>query len=302
MWCRRPGLASEPHFTVIRPTRPLLALPILVALGMSTEAIAQGGISTTSHPAKQPPFYRGSGFVVQNPARLDIELQLPDGLPEKWVPVSALERLATDMNQWLVARFVQVSAGSEPLRLDSLQSDGRAIAPRVTLGCQLDFSDECSEEERSNQLQVSSASRAWREATRQTLAEQQADALLVVHLQIAPHWIHQRGLRGDKEVRLGTRHVQSLPWLTSLDTPVWVIQVTGALVDVEGKVRRSGAEGIWALRTPMRASVLDAQQLLREADIEQVRTTLVREDLPGHPLSWQVALEDLLNGLLRPPS
>ncbi|HZA51832.1 MAG TPA: hypothetical protein VE549_13900 [Myxococcaceae bacterium] len=35
----------------------------------------------------------------------------------------------------------------------------------------------------------------------------------------------------------------SLPWLTSLETPVSVLQLTGALIDRSGQAVRIGAEG-----------------------------------------------------------
>jgi hypothetical protein len=40
------------------------------------------------------------------------------------------------------------------------------------------------------------------------------------------------------------------PWLTSLETPVAVLQLTGALVDQDGKAIRIGAEAFQAKRTP----------------------------------------------------
>ena len=87
-----------------------------------------------------------------------------------------------------------------------------------------------------------------------------------------------------------------LPWLTSLEAPVSVLQVTGALVDREGKAVRIGAEGIMARRTSLMGSGVGLQRILRDEDIEQTRS-LVRDDLPGRPLAWQVALRHLVEQL-----
>ena len=40
-------------------------------------------------------------------------------------------------------------------------------------------------------------------------------------------------------------------------------------------------------------SSIGGQEILRDEDVAQVRT-LRREDLPGRPLAWQVALRQLL--------
>lgn len=124
------------------------------------------------------------------------------------------------------------------------------------------------------------------------------DRVLELQIDLAPQWIHQRNLEGAKEVRLGTGHTQSLPWLASLDTPVYVLQLTGAVLDADGKILRSGGEGLWAVPTPFHASILGAQNLMGEEDVERIRTQLVRNDVPGSPLVWRMALRELLSQLL----
>ena len=51
-----------------------------------------------------------------------------------------------------------------------------------------------------------------------------------------------------------------LTWLTSLDDPVQVLQLTGVLVAPDGRVLRVGAEGVLARRTGMAASMAGAQE------------------------------------------
>jgi hypothetical protein len=96
-----------------------------------------------------------------------------------------------------------------------------------------------------------------------------------------------------RRLELGTANTASLPWLTSMETPVAVLQLTGALVDREGKAIRIGAEGFMAKRTRFALSAIGAQELLRDEDVAQARTAR-RGDLPGEPLEWQVALWHLM--------
>jgi hypothetical protein len=61
----------------------------------------------------------------------------------------------------------------------------------------------------------------------------------------------------------------------------------------DGRAIRIGAEGIVAHRTRLLVSGIGGQELLRDEDVAQVRT-LRRDDLPGRPLAWQVALRQLV--------
>ena len=119
---------------------------------------------------------------------------------------------------------------------------------------------------------------------------------MVITFEIAPFWPRQTGLRGDKVVDLGTGHSQELPWLTSLDDPIWVIELTGALLDSTGHAVRIGAEGLFAKRTRFALSAIGGTESVREEDIAQLRA-LRREDLPSEPLVWHAALEALVRGL-----
>jgi hypothetical protein len=123
--------------------------------------------------------------------------------------------------------------------------------------------------------------------------DQQVDALLVLTLEVGQYLPRQTGLRGDKHVELGSGYVARLPWLTSLETPVPVLQLTGALVRPDGRAVRIAAEGIAARRTPLLASAAGAQALFGDADVTAARA-LRRDDLPGRPLAWQAAVRHVL--------
>jgi len=123
--------------------------------------------------------------------------------------------------------------------------------------------------------------------------------VLVITLELGQYWPRQKGLSLSKEVRLGSDYAVSVPWLTSLEKPVAVVQLTGALIGRDGRAVRIGAEGLMAKRSNIVLSALGAQMLVSDEDIEQLRT-LRREELPGQPLVWQVALRTLVSELIGP--
>lgn len=225
-------------------------------------------------------------------------------------PGSAVAALLEEMNAWLLGAEATVplspaGAGSVEGVPDGAGRPAPNGPPDITFGCEADPSGECVERDPEEALGRSGTrmrlahtgpSRAWREWARETLREAGVDAAVVLTLEVGQYWIRQKGLRGDKRVELGTGHVQALPWVTSLETPVTVLQLTGALVDAEGRVRRIGAEGLVARRTAFRLSVIGAQELITEEDVEELRSTR-RDDLAGHPLAWHAALRSLVEGL-----
>ena len=96
--------------------------------------------------------------------------------------------------------------------------------------------------------------------------------------------------------RLGRDYTVGVPWLTSLEHPVAVVQLTGVLVGRDGRAIRIGAEGMLAKRSHILVSALGAQSLVSDEDLERLRT-LRRHDLPNQPLVWQVALRNLVSQL-----
>ncbi|MDX1494039.1 MAG: hypothetical protein R3253_08280 [Longimicrobiales bacterium] len=179
--------------------------------------------------------------------------------------------------------------------------------PDVIFGCPTESGlpdDDCAEREgealgRGSQpmrLAVGRPSQEWVAWAAGRAAEAGVDHTLVLTLEVGQYWIRQRGLRGTKEVELGTQHTVRFPWLTALEDPVAVVQITGALVGPEGKAVRIGAEGLLARRTPMKVSVLGASSLVTDEDVAELRVTR-REELAGEPLVWQQALRTLVSQL-----
>jgi hypothetical protein len=144
---------------------------------------------------------------------------------------------------------------------------------------------------------VGRPSREWTAWMGEVMADAGVERTVVITLEVGQYLIRQRGLRGRKEVELGTSHVAELRWLTSLETPVSVLQLTGARVGPDGEAIRIGAEGLLARRTAFSLSVVGAQELITEEDGELLRSAR-REDLAGAPLVWRVGLRTLLAQLL----
>jgi len=178
-------------------------------------------------------------------------------------------------------------------------------APDVQFGCN-DFGfDECPPREEGDalgdgeprmRLAVGRPSGEWAQGAAQALARAGADALLVLTLEVGQYRPRYTNWRGSKALDLGTGHTVSLPWLTSMDTPLQVLQLTGALVGPDGKAIRIGAEGLHARRTSLLVAGLGAQAILSDEDVATVRSAR-REDLPGQPLVWEAALRTLVDQL-----
>jgi hypothetical protein len=182
----------------------------------------------------------------------------------------------------------------------------QATPPDVRFSCETapgDMADECATGDGAlgrgdirMLLAVGRPSAAWVTAAATAMDSARVASALVITLEIGQYRIRQRGLRGDKEVELGTGYVVSLPWLTSLETPVSVLQLTAARMGRDGRAVRIGAEGLLAKRTTLPISALGAQALISDSEIEELRQAR-RDDLPGQPLVWQVALRNLVRGL-----
>jgi hypothetical protein len=145
-------------------------------------------------------------------------------------------------------------------------------------------------------LAVGRPSATWARWHRDVQRDNGVARTIAITLEVGQYLPRQEGWRGAKIVELGRGHTARLPWLTSLETPVLVLQLTGAVVDSSGRALRIGAEGITVVRTPLAASAMGAQRLLTDADVESART-LRRDDLPDAPLAWRVALRELVAGL-----
>jgi hypothetical protein len=134
---------------------------------------------------------------------------------------------------------------------------------------------------------------AWQQAMAGLLAREGATHALLVSLGVSQYPKGREGVFGKKVV-LGTGHEEPVRFLTAEDKLLEVLQLAGVLVDAQGQVVRAGAEGILARDTPFAAQVFDVAKVLDDQTLHAVLTTERRKDLPGEPMKWQAALENLL--------
>lgn len=286
-----------------RAGRPAAALlPLLVATACATTgATFRSGVGDRF--LERPPFYAGA------------DLSPGGGLPAAHFPI-AWQRGSTQP-----AMFEPKAEGDTPVAallaemnayLDSLGVTTRIAVsgntsgtpPDVMFGCQRDTSDECvkngdataGHDEAHLRLAVGLPSNDWTGWAAARMDSAGAPRALVLTLEIGEYFTRQKNLRGQKEVLLGTGHSVSVPWLTSLDTPVSVLQLTGALVGRDGLAIRIGAEGLLAQRTNLLESGFGLQRLISDEDIAALRNAR-RSDLAGQPLVWQAALRTLVGEL-----
>ena len=276
----------------MRTLGALLAALIVPACA-STGSTVNSGVG--DRQLEHPPYYAGATATAEGSRLAHYPVLYQRGASQSPIfdpsgdSESAVASLLREMNA-----FVDSVLGGKVL---SDVAGGGIVPPNVYFGCERDASDDCVERGDSvlgrrgttMRLAVERPSPGWIARNATMLDTAGASHALLVTLEIGQYWTRQSGLRGDKTVELGTGHVVPLPWLTSLETPVSVLQLTGALIDREGKAVRIGAEGLLAQRTPLAASALGAQRLITKEDVQRARTER-RSDRPGQPLVWREAL------------
>ncbi|HEX6313411.1 MAG TPA: hypothetical protein VFZ73_01070 [Gemmatimonadaceae bacterium] len=280
-------------------TRSLLpALLVIFASCATTGSTWRSGVG--DRQLEHPPYYAGrpvSGLAEARIAHFPVAFQRGASQAEMFEPASdaqsAIAAFVDEMNAFLDSMH---PSG----RLSAASGQG-SVPPNVYFGCELDASFDCVERGDSvlgrqgttMRLAVERPSGAWIARAAEMLDSADATHALVLTLEVGQYWTRQSGLLGRKSVELGTNYVVPVPWVTSLETPVSVIQLTGALIDREGQAVRIGAEGILAQRTPIVASGFGMQRLISEEDVERARS-LRHDDRPGQPLVWRSALCALL--------
>ena len=219
-------------------------------------------------------------------------------------PSSPISALLAEMNAY-VDSLTQAAGGRVAVRIAA----PTGTPPDVQFGCVPDAGGDCADpsapgptvrsseaEQPRMRLAVGRPSPGWSTTARAALDARGAQQALVLTLEVGQYWVTKTGWANRKSIALGTNHSMPLPWLTSLETPVSVLQVTGALMGRDGMAIRIGAEGMMARRTSLVMSGLGVQALISDDDVQQLRG-LRREGLPGQPLVWQAALRQLVADL-----
>jgi len=141
---------------------------------------------------------------------------------------------------------------------------------------------------------------AWKKRIRAAAQAAGASHVLVVTLELSDYPVSQKNWKGSKAVDLAAGHTMPVPWLTSLDQPVEVLQWTGSLHTADGRLVRAGAEAFHALRTPFGESALGLQRAITPEVMERALAT-ARDDVAGAPPAWRVAMADLVAELMGRP-
>lgn len=274
-----------------------VALVALVTGCASTGATFRSGVGDAM--LEHPPWFAGARATGPDSTLGHLPLTWQRGATqepmfEPWAgsgtPVAAL---VGEMNRYLDSLGV-----SKPIAPGAIPP---GVPPDVQFGCEAHPGDDCEVDAdtasgRGNvrmRLAVGRPSADWVAWTEARADSARVTGTLVIRLEVGHYYIRQRGLRGTKVVELGTGHEAQLPWLTSLEGPVSVVQLTGVVMAPGGRAVRIAAEGILARRTRLAVSAIGGQELITSDDVEQLRSAR-REDLPGEPLAWRVALDHLV--------
>jgi hypothetical protein len=298
-----------------------IPLLFLVTACATTGATYRSGVGDAL--LQGPPYYAGArtaaSAVGARVGIFPVQFQPGGGQPALFDPaqgpMSPTAQLLREMNDYLDslltsagAPTVRIITSRDPVRSMPPDRD-RGVAPDVRFGCATELGlpgEDCAERgdsalgraRQEMKLSVGRPSAEWVAWAGDAMDAAGTAHALVITLEVGQYLTKQRGLAGRKSVQLGTGHEQPLPWMTSLETPVTVLQLTGALVDHDGRAVRIGAEGIVAARTPLLASGIGAQRILGDQEIATVRTQR-RNDLAAHPLAWQEAMRQLARQLTR---
>jgi len=291
-----PSTAFSPLST--RAFAALGAASILLTGCATTGATFKSGVGD-AYP-DHPPYYAGKLVTRETPVGLlPVTYQRGATGPANFEPRSTegspLATLVADMNRYLD------SLGVAP-RL-SPATPARGTPPDVQFGCIRTAGGDCDPRteggaigrgRRSDmRLAVGRPSKDWIAWAAGAMHDGAVPNALVITLEISDYHMRQTGLRGNKELELGTGYTVALPWLTGVDHPVNVLQLTGAVMSPDGTAVRIGAEGLIARRTGIMAGAIGAQEIITDDEVTRLRSAR-REDLPGQPLVWQVALRNLV--------
>jgi hypothetical protein len=221
---------------------------LILLLSLSVGACATTGATLGSGVGdrllEHPPFYAGTAGPagpegVVRTGHLPVAYQrgasqAPIFDPSLSGPVQAL---LADMTGFLDSSGASIRL-VEGGQVSAVTHAATRTPPDVQFGCVTEPGvpdDECGVPEGAlgrgpqwMRLAVGRPSPEWVDWIGSVMADQGVDRALVVTLEVGQYPVHQHGWRGTKEVVLGTEHVASLPWLTSLETQVSVLQLTGA--------------------------------------------------------------------------
>jgi hypothetical protein len=254
---------------------------------------------------EHPPWFAGRNDPVRSHAIGHFPIVYQRGAAQSVIfepeggPNSTMGKLLVEMNRYLD------SLRGRPSHAAGLPAG--AVPPDVIFGCLTAAGgDDCLKKDESlsggesdqMRLAVGRPSPQWIQHSASLAGRDSVAHTLVLTVEVGQYLLRQQGILGKKVIELGTGYTATFPWLTSLDTPVQVVQLTGALMGHDGRAVRIAAEGMLARRTDLLTSSIGGQNLITDEEIARLRDQR-REDLPGQPLVWQVAMRNLVIALTR---
>ncbi len=148
------------------------------------------------------------------------------------------------------------------------------------------------------QLYTFAPSADWKAAIKNEMKEVGTDYTLFIMLGMSEYLVSQKSWLGKKELVLGTGYTFPVKWMTSLDDPVEVLHLTGALMDTSGKILHAGAEGMLAAKSAnLLQSAIGLQNQIDPEMFQDLSTSAKRDDLENSPLICDVALWNLIGRL-----
>jgi hypothetical protein len=147
-------------------------------------------------------------------------------------------------------------------------------------------------------IHVQPPSAEWRAHLGARAAQTGAPAFLWIRLALADFPLTESKLF-IKEIVLGEGLAESRPYLLADLEPTQVLQVTGVLLAPDGTVLAAGAEGIFAVDARLDPQALGQPGEINAEQVRAILTELRREDLPGQPMRWEAALDNLVKRLLQ---
>ena len=272
------------------------AAPLALALALVLVAHAAAGAATSRGTFDRPPYVHGRlpavrGAVAHVAVSFRDEPGSLDPTPSKSPALAALlDSLRVEIDRLGLTR--PLAGGDWPMRDAPDVRFGARRGGTAKDGTPLAADEIDTSEPRRMTFDVEGPGRAWKDRVSRAAGDS-VGAILVVQLGFSEHWVRQTGWKGSKAIEHGTDRQMPVQWLTSLDDPVQVLELTGAILEPSGKVLRVGAEGLLARRTGMGASSLGAQEVLTEPELESLATPVEG----GAPV-WRAALRTLVEGLL----
>ena len=239
-----------------------------IALAAGTAACATAGATYQSGVAPKsfdrPPFYAGAAAAADTSRLAHFPIRYQRGAEQP-----ALFEPAEGSGTPVAALIAEMNAYLDSLVRARVPAKGAEVGtpPDVHFGCPVDVVGDCKDEgeitgvggNRRLDLAVGRPSEQWTTWFATALDAAAADYAVLITLELGQYWPRQKGLSLSKEVQLGTDYSVGVPWLTSLEKPVAVVQLTAALVGRDGRAVRIGAEGLMAKRSNIVLSAIGGQ-------------------------------------------